>query len=96
MIPDYLAMVDEAVKEFESRRPPETERTFTHLRDTVTEPGTWHVVMARSGSIRVVRQARGVDRKRVTAVWTFRRVTIGQAEWMIGVRDDGAEIAWCG
>jgi len=71
-------------------------RTFRRMRDAIDSPGTWRVVTVQDGRLKVVRQEDPRDPGDVAAVWDFRRITItGGSEWMIGRRDEGAEIAWC-
>ena len=68
---------------------------FESMRITIREPGTWHIVTVRKGRIQIVRDLKPLNPANIVAVWNFRRVRIGEDDWMIGQRDDGKEIAWC-
>ena len=68
--------------------------SFNCMRDAIKSTGNWSVVPVRDGRIRIVRDLKPLNPANIVAVWNFRRVQIGSDFWMIGVRDDGREIAW--
>ena len=68
--------------------------SFSRMRAAIQEPGTWHIVTVRKGRIQIVRDLKPLNPANIVAVWNFRRVRIGEGDWMVGQRDDGKEIAW--
>ncbi|MDA2928731.1 hypothetical protein MYX84_02110 [Acidobacteria bacterium AH-259-O06] len=94
----YLEIVEEWEREQAETQPkPEPgkqNQTLERIREEVSREGKAVVVTVKGGRIRIVKDAKTIDPKKVVAVWHFRRVQRFGHDWIIGQRDDGSEIAW--